>query len=145
MESLHFHDLNVGLRLPPVIQEVTQEVIDRNAVGSLDYNPVHTDVEWCRRARVFGTEKTVGHGMFTMSLMASVVSREWYSEGAWIQRMDGKLTKPVEVGRTVRCEGTVIELHPRGPGQSFVLVKLDAFDDDGDAVAVGSARVRIPD
>jgi acyl dehydratase len=145
MGSLHFSDLEVGFRLPPVIQEVTQEVIDRNAVASLDYNPVHTDVEWCQRAQVFGTEKTVGHGMFTMSLMASVVSREWYSEGAWIQRMDSKFTKPVEVGRTVRCEGTVIELHPRGPGQSFVVVKLDASDSEGDTVAVGSAHVRIPD
>jgi 3-hydroxybutyryl-CoA dehydratase len=145
MRSLHFSDLQLGFRLPPVIQEVTQEVIDRNAAASLDYNPVHTDVEWCRRARVFGTEKTVGHGMFTMSLMASVISREWYSEGAWIERMDSKFTKPVEVGRTIRCEGTVIEVHPRGPGRSFVVVKLNAFDGGGDTVAVGSAHVRIPD
>jgi 3-hydroxybutyryl-CoA dehydratase len=145
MRSLHFSDLQLGFRLPPVIQEVTQEVIDRNAAASLDYNPVHTDVEWCRRARVFGTEETVGHGMFTMSLMASVISREWYSEGAWIERMDSKFTKPVEVGRTIRCEGTVIEVHPRGPGRSFVVVKLNAFDGGGDTVAVGSAHVRIPD
>lgn len=112
---------------------------------SLDYNPVHTDVEWCQRAQVFGTEKTVGHGMLTMSLMASVISREWYAEGAWIRRMDTKFTKPVEVGGSLRYEGTVIQVHPRAAGQSFVVVKLDARDSDGDTVAVGSAQVQVPD
>lgn len=145
MSDLHFADVKVGHTFPAVTQTVTQAVIDRNAVASLDYNPVHTEVEWCERAQVFHTPKTVGHGMFTMSLMASVISRAWYEQGAWIKRMESKFTKPVEVDRSVRCEGTVIELHPRQAGQSFVLVKLSAVDDTGDVVAVCSAEVLVPD
>lgn len=145
MSVLSFSDIQVGHTLPPVTVDVTQAVIDRNAVASLDYNPVHTEIEWCTRAQVFGTPKTVGHGMLTMSLMASVVSRAWYEHGGWIQRMESKFTKPVEVDRSLRCEGTVIELHPRQPGGSFVVVKLSASDDTGDTVAVATAQVRLPD
>lgn len=143
--GLHFSDIRIGQEFPAVTQHVTQAVIDRKAVASLDYNPVHTEVEWQQRAQVFGTPKTVGHGMFTMGLMASVISRAWYEDGAWIKRMETKFTKPVEVERSLRCEGTVIELHPREPGQSFVVVKLSAADDTGDVVAVCTAEVRVPD
>lgn len=143
--TLHFSDVKIGDTFPAVTQHVTQAVIDRNAVASLDYNPVHTEVEWCQRAQVFGTPKTVGHGMFTQSLMASVISRAWYGDGAWIQRMESKFTKPVEVDLSLRCEGTVIELHPRDRGASFVVVKLSATDDTGGTVGVCTAQVRVPD
>ena len=145
MGNLRYSDIKIGLQLPVVEQEVTQEVIDHNAVASLDYNPVHTDIEWCVRAQVFGTPKTVGHGMFTMGTMAAVISRQWFEAGAWITSMESKFTKPVEVGRSIRCEGTVIELHPRDPGESFVVVKLTAVDSEGGTVSVATARVRIPD
>jgi hypothetical protein len=39
----------------------------------------------------------------------------------------------------------VIELHPRSTGTSFVIVKLDATDSEGDTVAIGSAQVTVPD
>jgi acyl dehydratase len=55
------------------------------------------------------------------------------------------VTRPVEVGQTLRCEGTVIELHPRAPGQSFVVVGLTAFNTQGATVAVGQAQVTVPD
>lgn len=144
--SLHFSDIKIGLQLPEVTQLVSQEVIDHNAVASLDYNPVHTEIDWCERAQVFGTPKTVGHGMFTMGTMSAVISRPWFKEGAWITKMVSKFTKPVEVGRSIRCEGTVIELHPRpGANQSYVVVKLTATDSEGDVVSVCTANVTVPD
>lgn len=145
MGTLHFADLQLDQQLPPVEHEVTQEVIDRAALAHLDFNPVHTDIEWNRRARVFGIEEPVAHGMFTMSLMASVIHRAWHAEGAWIRRMDTKFTKPVPVGQAIRCEGVIKELHPIGAGRNFVLVAVTARDRDGDVVGVGNFRVAIPD
>ena len=145
MSSLHFSDLELGQRLPAVRHEVTQEVIDRAALAHLDFNPVHTDIEWNQRAQVFGIDKPVAHGMFTMALMASVIHRAWHARGASIQRMDAKFTKPVPVGQSIRCEGAIKELHPIGSGRNFVLVGITATDGNGDVVGIGDFRVAVPD
>ena len=143
--ALRYGELELGHQLPAVEHEVTQEVIDRAALAHLDFNPVHTNLEWSERAQPFGTPKTVAHGMFTMSLMASVIHRAWHVQGAVIRRMDSKFTKPVPVGQTVRCEGSVTELHPAGPGRNSVVVHVTARDRDGDVVGVGDFRVAVPD
>jgi acyl dehydratase len=145
MIGLRYQDLSLGQQLPPVEHQVTQEVIDRAALAHLDFNPVHTDVEWSERAQPFGTPKTVAHGMFTMSLMASVIHRAWQADGAVIRRMDSKFTKPVPVGQSLRCEGAVTELHPIGPGRNAVVVHVTARDRNGDVVGVGDFRVSVPD
>jgi acyl dehydratase len=144
MTDLHFSELKIGDELPEVLHAVSQDTIDRCAVAHLDYNPLHTDIEWCKAAQVL-SPKTVAHGMFTMSLMTSVIERAWYRAGGFMNSIDVKLTKPVEVGQTVRCDGKVVELHPRGPGQSFVVVGLTAINTQGDTVGVGQAQVTVPD
>ena len=144
-DDLHFADLALGHELPAVEHEVTQEVIDHAAVAHLDLNPVHTNIGWAERAQVFGGPTTVAHGMFTISVMASVIHREWGSSGAYIRKLETKLTKPVPPGQTIRAEAVVIELHPLGPGRNDVVVKTTATDGDGDVVGTGTFRVRIPD
>ena len=77
MKSPNFSKIEAGFEFPPVIQKYSQPVIDRYALASLDMNPVHTNTEWAARAQVFGLPETVGHGMMTMSTLASVVTRAW--------------------------------------------------------------------
>lgn len=144
MSNLHFSDLQISEALPALEQAVTQDTIDLCAVAHLDYNPLHTDIEWCKTAQILHS-RTVCHGMFTMSMMASVITRAWQNEGAMIRSMESKFTKPVPNGQSVRYEGKVIELHPRGPGESYVVVSLSAIDSDGDTVAVATAEVAVPD
>jgi acyl dehydratase len=143
--ELHFADIALGEEFPPVEHTVTQDVIDLAAVAHLDFNPVHTNLEWNRRARVFGMEEPAAHGMFTMSLMASVIDRAWRHRGASFLTMESKFTKPVRVGETTRCTGTVIELHPLGPGRNAVVVSVTATDSGGDVVGICSFRVAVPD
>lgn len=140
-----FSDVKVGDTLSPISHVVSQEVIDRYAVGSLDYNPVHTDIEWAKRAKVFGMPCTVGHGMFTMSLMASVVLRNWGCDNLRVKTVETKFTKPVEVGQQIKCWGVVKELHPIGAGKNYVKVDLQAATNGDNIVSVGSAEVVLPD
>lgn len=145
MKVMRFSQVNIGDELASVEHIVSQAVIDRYAVASLDYNPVHTDIDWCKRAKVFGIPETVGHGMYTMSLMASVISRNWSAAFARVRSIEAKFTKPVEVGSLLRCFGRVKELHPIAPGKNFVLVELKAVDKAGEPMALGSAEVMLPD
>jgi len=145
LKKTRYAQVQIGDELPPVEQLVSQEVIDRYAVSSLDYNPVHTNVDWCTRAQVFGMPCTVGHGMFTQSLMASVVLRAWGAGSASFRTMEAKFTRPVPVNTVLRCTGKVKELHPIGPGRNFVLVELQALDPADNVMGVATATVHLPD
>ena len=142
---LHYADLKLGHQFLPVEHQATQEVIDQAALAPLDFNPVHTNLPWNERAQVFGMTEPAAHGMFTMSLMTSVIDRAWRHEGASILTIEAKLTKPVPVNQTTRCTGEITELHPLGPGRNAVVVAVTARDGSGDVVGVGTFRVAVPD
>src|SRR6476469_2488166 len=80
--SILFRNIEAGYKFPPVVQPYIQSAIDHYALASLDMNPVHTNEEWAARAKVFGIPETVGHGMMTMSTLASVVT----VRGEWSER-----------------------------------------------------------
>src|ERR1700679_3744434 len=97
-----FSQIESGYEFPAVNQSYVQAAIDYSALASLDMNPVHTNEEWASRAKVFGIPETVGHGMMTMSTLASVVTRAWgvvNKQGGGIRFVDAKFTKPVRVGK----------------------------------------------
>jgi acyl dehydratase len=113
--SISFSNIETGHKFPPVVQSYAQSAIDHYALASLDMNPVHTNEEWAARAKVFGIPETVGHGMMTMSTLASVVTRAWGvigKDGGSIRFVDAKL--PVK-GEKVTATGsqTKAPLRPR--------------------------------
>ena len=133
--------LTIGDQVPPIIQHVTQEFIDRYAAASLDFNPVHVDPDWCARAQVFGGPEPVLHGMAQLSLLCSVVLRAWGATTE-ITKVEAKFTKPVWLGETITCTGTVTELHPLGAGRDYVVLAMKAQDSVGDVVGVSTLSVR---
>jgi acyl dehydratase len=143
-KKLTFESVNCGDVLPEVKQHVSQEVIWKHAVASLDYNPVHTHPEWCKTAQVFGLPVPVMHGNQTMSLMAKVVTNWAYSAGGRLKKMEVKLIKPVPVGSTCTYSAAVTEKHPIGKRENFVVLDLWVMNQDGEKVAVGTAEVMLP-
>ena len=127
--SVTFNEVATGDEFPPVEQSYVQSAIDRYALASLNMNPVHTNEEWAARAKVFGIPETVGHGMMTMSTLASVVTHAWgvvNKSGGSIRFVEAKFTKPVKVGETVTATGKVKRKHHFGPGKNWVQVGVEA-------------------
>jgi 3-hydroxybutyryl-CoA dehydratase len=143
-KKLTFASVNCGDVLPEVKQHISQEVIWRHAVATLDYNPVHVCPEWCQTARVFGLPLPVMHGNQTMSLMIKVITNWAYPVGGRLRRMEVKFIKPVPVDSTCNYGAMVTEKHPIGKGKDFVVLDLWATDHDGDKVAIGEAEVILP-
>lgn len=139
----YLDDLTTGDALPEIVFEVTQDLIDAYGLASLDLNPVHMDPGWSSRARVFGTPKTVAHGMMSMSFMTSLVYRA-FGALADISMVDSKFTKPVPVGSTVTVRGTVRDVHPLGNGEDYAAINVEASDQDGDIIGVSEVHVRLP-
>ena len=148
MQAPQFSRIEAGFELPPVVQSYAQPVIDRYALGSLDMNPVHTNTDWAARAQVFGLPETVGHGMMTMSTMASVVTRAWgvvSDNGGSVRFVESKFTKPVKAGDTITATGRLKRKHHYGPGKNWVLVVVEARDSGGDVVGVTDVGYNLPD
>jgi len=119
--SISFSTIETGYKFPPLVQSYAQPVIDHYALASLDMNPVHTNEEWAARAKVFGCPETVGHGMMTMSALASVVTRAWgviAKDGRSIRFVDAKFTKPVKVGEVVTATAMVKRSITTGRGRT---------------------------
>ena len=148
MTSPTFSKIETGFTFPTVTQAYDQAAIDRYALASLDMNPVHTNTEWAARAQVFGIPETVGHGMMTMSALASAVTRAWGSVtplGGGVRFIEAKFTKPVKVGETITVSGKVKRKHFIGPGRNWVLVDLKATDTSGDLVGLAEVGYNLPD
>lgn len=141
--TIDFDTLEVGYTFPAVTVDIDQQVIDVAALAHLDFNPVHTNVPWAERAQVFGTPRTVAHGMFSMSQLVSVVLRHWQEANVTIVGTDAKLIRPVPVGSIVESKGEIRELHPRAAGEHIVVVGVEGVNQDGLQVAVGNVTVRI--
>ena len=146
--SINFKNVEAGFKFLPVVQSYAQAAIDHYALASLDMNPVHTNEEWAARAKVFGVPETVGHGMMTMSTLASVVTRAWGvigKNGGSIRFVDAKFTKPVKVGETVTATGTVKRKHHYGPGKNWVQISVEAKDSTGDLIGLADVGYNLPD
>lgn len=143
-----FSEIECGDQLPAIEMSYAQPVIDFYAVASLDLNPVHTNEEWAAKAQVFGMPETVGHGMMTMSGLASAVTHHWgpvSGNGGNVRCVDAKFTKPVPVGEVVRSTATIKKKHYHGEGKNWVTVKVEARDSVGDIIGVAEVGYNLPD
>ncbi len=139
--SLNFDKVELGTRLPNVIRHVNQDVIDRFAVGSFDYNPIHIDPEWKKKMNLPGGTSNIAHGQMTMAFMASVLTDWACPLGGKVSKIDAKYIKPVLPGDVITAGGTITEKHFHGPGKNFVVVEIFAQNQKEEKVAVGEAEI----
>lgn len=144
MSAITFESVELNSRLPEIVREIDQKVITRNAVASLDYNPIHINPAWAKKVNLLGQGTTIAHGMCTLAFMVSTVTDWCYADGGFIARLENKFVEPVRPGDTITCSGEVIELHPRDDGKSFVVIELLAKNDNDVTVAWSKANVRLP-
>ena len=143
--TLNFEKVELGTRLPDIVRQVNQDVIDRFAVASFDYNPIHLDLEWKKKMdHLPGGKSTIAHGQMTMSFMASVLTSWATPVGGKVTKIDAKYIKPVLPGDGITCGGTVTEKHFHGPGKNFVVVEIFAQNQNAEKVAVGEGEVILP-
>ncbi|MEW5735543.1 MAG: MaoC family dehydratase [Thermodesulfobacteriota bacterium] len=145
MEKLTFDSVSAGDPLPEIVRTVDQETFWKFAVASFDYNPVHCDQKWVETARPFTLTTTVGHGMMTASFMTDVVLAWMLPTVLTIRKASVKFTFPVMPGWTVTSRGTVAEKHVIAKGKNFVVLHVEAVNQDGMKVGLSEFSVAFPD
>jgi acyl dehydratase len=128
-----------GFVLGPITRTVTQDRIDRYAVASGDYNPIHLDHIFAARS-AFGS--TIAHGMLLLSYLSILLAREFGS--AWLDTgaLKVKFRNPAHAGATVTASGRVERLD-EDHGVQYAVCALRLDDSAGDTLITGDARVDV--
>jgi acyl dehydratase len=130
----------IGTELPAQTFEITRADLVRYAGASGDFNPIH----WNERfAMSVGLPDVIAHGMYTMALVARVVS-DWAGDPGAVAEYSVRFTRPVVVpdpdGATLEVTGAVSALGDDGR----VVVDLKATVDGQTVLAKARATVRPP-
>ncbi len=126
------HEVRVNEELPAQTQgPVTRTDIVKYAAASWDFNPIHHDETFARRARSGGI---IAHGMMVMGYLGRVATA--YLGTADFDRFKIRLLDVTRPGDTLRLEGRVTDVTPRASGV-VVTLALRATRTTGEAVAEG--------
>jgi len=130
----------VGTELPAQTFTITRADLVRYAGASGDFNPIH----WNERfATSVGLPNVIAHGMYTMALVARVVT-DWAGDPGAVAEYSVRFTRPVVVpdpdGATLEVTGVVSALGDAGR----VVVDLKAMVDGQTVLAKARATVRPP-
>jgi 3-hydroxybutyryl-CoA dehydratase len=131
--------LHIGLEFPEQTKLVVQENVRLYAEASGDYNPIHLDPEFVKKA---GLDGTIAHGMLVLAYvsayMTSLFGKDWLTGGS----LNIRFKAPAKPGDVLTFKGKVNKLERQ---EDNVLATCDISCDNQqkDAVIAGEVKVRI--
>jgi acyl dehydratase len=121
-----FDTASVGDRLPTLRREIDLTTLVRYAGASGDFNPIHHDEAFARKA---GLDGVIGHGMLAMGLVSKAVT-DWVEDSGCVEELSVRFARPTRVGDVVTVDGEVIERTVIG-AQVCVRVALTCTNQEG--------------
>ncbi len=118
---------------------ITAELVDTFARITGDSNPVHLDEAYAAQTR-FG--KRIAHGMYTASLVSSVLANELPGPGTIYLGQDVKFKAPVFIGDTITATVEVIAYRA---DKRIATFRTTCTNQDGTVVVEGEAVVLAPE
>ncbi|MBB4937215.1 acyl dehydratase [Streptosporangium album] len=135
MRTLTEDQVEVGSLLPDLVIELSPTVIVSTALATMDFTPVHHDVEG---ARAQGSKDIFLNILTTMGLVERYVT-DWAGPEALIRGINVKLGVPAYAGDTLTFTGTVVACED-GEFTVEVCGKVSLGDH-----ASGTVRFALPD
>jgi acyl dehydratase len=136
---LKLDELNVGTVLPELQQPVTQEHVKLYAAASGDFNPIHTDPEFARKA---GLDGTIAHGMLILAylsrFMAGNFGPAWLTGGS----LSARFKAPARPGDVITVSGRVTAVKKEG-GSTLISCEVLCQNQKGEAVINCETKVRV--
>lgn len=138
IENHTFDELEVG-DTASVSHVLTQKDIQIFAVMSGDVNPAHVDEEYAKSDFFHGI---IGHGMWSASLISTVLGTQLPGPGAIYLNQSLAFTRPVKIGDQVTATVTVKEKST--DGKHRVVLSCHCVNQQGKEVVAGDAVVIAP-
>lgn len=128
--------ISVGDLIPRLKKTVNQEQIDKWAEAVDDFNPLHVDPEYAKKAK-FG--KTIAHGPLIISYISEMIGN-WLGDG-WLEGgklLDIKFRAPVKSEDQIVLEGRV-KNKKIIQGRKYVECEVFITNQEGIIVSEGKA------
>src|SRR5919204_6835855 len=120
--SVRLDDVKVGDEIPVHSKVVKREDVKAYADASGDQNPLHQDDDFARAVVFPGI---IAHGMFTMALLTTALTR-WLGDPAALKAIRVQFRAVVFMDETVEAGGRVTALDDRTKRATLdVWVKVD--------------------
>jgi acyl dehydratase len=137
---ISYADVEVGTALPAQTFPIERGDLVRYAGASGDFNPIH----WNERfATSVGLPNVIAHGMYTMAVVARVVT-DWAGDPGAVVEYGVRFTRPIVVpdadGAVLEVAGVVSAKRDDG----LIDVDLRATVDGQTVLAKARAVVRLP-
>lgn len=123
---------------PVVYPALTRTDLVRYAGASGDFNPLHHDLDYARRA---GLPDVMAHGMLSAGLLASALTK-WFGAGS-IAGYSVRFRSPVWPGDVLVAHCRRLEAEPAPDSNSLARAELELVRSNGEVVLAGTARLRI--
>jgi len=121
-----------------LVRQLTERDIQLFAVMSGDVNPAHVDPEYARDARF---HEIIGHGMWTGSLISTVLGTQLPGPGTIYLDQSLHFEGPVRPGDTVTVTVTA---QTKDVNKGVIVFDCACTRQDGEAVVSGTAKVLAP-
>ena len=102
---IDFDDVKVGEELPERSNTVDRAQLVMYAGASGDFNPIHWNEDF---AKMVGLPGVISHGMFTMALVARVVT-DWVGDPSTVRKLSVQFRKEVRPDEKVVAKGRITE------------------------------------
>lgn len=122
---------------PRTVGPITQTDIVRFAGAGGDFNPLHHDPEFARRA---GFPRVISMGQMQAGMLAAWVT-DWLGVEN-LRSLEVRFVAPVMVGDSLILRGAVTDVAP-SPEGSLATVEVQATKDDDVVVVKGTAQVLV--
>ena len=109
MKGLYWEEWEIGSEVETSARTVTEADIVIYAGLSGDYNPLHTDEEYCKKTQFGGR---IAHGPLVYGIAAGLLFQLHLYDDTMIALLgfeDLRFTKPVKPGDTIRARVKVLE------------------------------------
>jgi acyl dehydratase len=134
--NLAFASLAVGDEIPPlVLPPVTRHTLALYCGASGDHNPLHTDIDFARKA---GLPDVIAHGMLSMAWLGRALT-QWAPQ-KHLRSFGVRFVAQTQIGDIITCTGKVTE-KIRVDGEQRIRLTLQAQKQTGDITLIGDAEV----
>lgn len=141
--ALYYEDILVGETFTTPARTITEHDIISFAGLSGDYNPLHTDYEYCK-STIFG--KPIAHGLLGLAVTGGLVSRLDLTGDTTIAflGLDWKFTAPIFINDTIRAEVKIESKRETSrPDRGLIVRSIKLFNQRNEVVQKGSQSIMV--
>jgi len=114
---------------------ISNEDIQRFAEITGDFNPLHMDLEYCKKTRF---KERIAHGFLTASLISAAISKEF--PGAVYLNQSLNFIKPVKIGDRVTALIKILSMDEK---HNFLKLSTICINQNNEEVIKGNALIMI--